>query len=95
MAESEINPMADRAMYQPAPRVHPGHHEGTFTRVVEEQAAKIPSSVFLVLALGAMAASALLEASRRTRMSRFVGLWPPALLSMGIYNKIVKSLGPG
>ena len=84
--ESEID-----EPYQPARRATARHAEGTLTRIVEEQTAKIPSAVFLVISLGAMAASAALELTGRTRWSRFLGMWVPSLLSMGIYNKIVKS----
>lgn len=96
MPSSDVNPMADRpidATFRPAPRENPAHAEGTFTQVIEGQTAKLPSSVFLALALASMAASAGLELARQTRLSRFVGMWPPTLLAMGIYNKIVKSLG--
>ncbi len=84
--ESEID-----ELYQPARRATARHAEGTLTRIVEEQTAKIPSAVFLVISLGAMAASAALELTGRTCWSRFLGMWVPSLLSMGIYNKIVKS----
>ena len=96
MAESEINPMHRRAAgetYRPAPRASAAHLEGTLTRLVEKQTAKIPSSVFLAAALGAMAVSATLEVLGQTRWSRFVGMWPSPLLTMGVYNKIVKSSG--
>ena len=84
--ESEID-----ELYQPARRATTRHAEGTLTRIVEEQTAKIPSAVFLVISLGAMAASAALELAGQTRWSRFLGMWVPSMLSMGIYNKIVKS----
>lgn len=90
----EINPMANRPPdYVPAPRENPSHAEGTFTRVIEAQTAKLPSSLFLGLALASIAASAILELAGRTRLSRFVGMWPPTLLAMGIYDKIVKTAG--
>ena len=34
-----------------------------------------------------------LELSGRPRASRFVSRWPTPLLLMGIYNKIVKTMG--
>jgi hypothetical protein len=94
MSEPEINPMRDReieALYHPTRRATTRHAEGTLTRIVEEQTAKIPSAVFFVISLGAMAASAAFELTGRTRWSRFFGMWVPSMLSMGIYNKIVKS----
>jgi hypothetical protein len=94
MSEPEVNPMRDREveeLYQPARRATARHAEGTLTRIVEEQTAKIPSAVFLVISLGTMVASAALEFAGRTRWSRFFGMWVPSLLTMGVYNKIVKS----
>lgn len=94
MSEPELNPMRDREieeLYQPTRRATARHAEGTLTRIVEEQTAKIPSAVFLVISLGAMAGSAALELAGQTRWSRFLGMWVPSLLTMGVYNKIVKS----
>jgi hypothetical protein len=94
MSEPEVNPMRDREieeLYQPARRATTRHAEGTLTRIVEEQTAKIPSAVFLVISLGAMAVSAVLEFAGQTRWSRFFGMWVPSLLTIGVYNKIVKS----
>ena len=75
------------------PVVRPEHAEGEIARLLEHQAAKIPSHWFLFSALGAMSAALALELAGRTRASRFVGLWPTPLLTLGIYNKIVKTLG--
>lgn len=94
MSEPEINPMRDRDIdepYQPTKRATARHAEGTLTRIVEEQTAKIPSAVFLVISLAAMATSFVLELAGRTRSSRFIGMWVPSLLTMGVYNKIVKN----
>jgi hypothetical protein len=41
-----------------------------------------------------MVASLGLELAGRTRASRFVGMWVPTLLITGVYNKLVKALGP-
>ncbi len=77
----------------PAPVVRPEHAEAPTARLIEQQSAKIPSHWFLMAALGAMAASLALEVSGRTRASQFVGRWPTPLLVMGMYNKLVKTLG--
>ncbi|MET0792168.1 MAG: hypothetical protein ABW061_11660 [Polyangiaceae bacterium] len=69
------------------------HNESSFTRVVEQQTAKIPSHFFLTASLLSMAASAFLELRGRTQGSRFIGSWAAPLLLMGVYNKLVKSLG--
>lgn len=94
MAELEVNPAADASlMTAPAPVVRPEHVEGDIARLIEQQTAKVPSHWFLAGALGAMGVSLILELSGRQRESRFVGQWPAPLLIMGIYNKLVKTLG--
>ena len=100
----EVNPAAKEAArgatrpgseipYEAAPVFREEHKEGRLTRVIEQQAAKLPSAAFLVAALAAMAASILFEVTGRRRAARFVGQWPGPLLSMGIYTKLVKTLG--
>lgn len=58
--------------------------------IIEEQTKKIPNLVFLGLALASMAASAVLTARKQKVVGSFVGLWAPAILSLGLYNKLVK-----
>ena len=58
--------------------------------IIEEQTKKIPNLVFLGLALASMAASAALTARKQKVLGNFVGLWAPAILSFGLYNKLVK-----
>jgi hypothetical protein len=77
----------------PAPVLRPEHAEGELARLIEQQTAKIPSHWFLIAAVGAMGLSLALEFSGRRRGSRFVGQWPAPLLIMGMYNKLVKTLG--
>lgn len=77
-----------------APVVRAEHAEGSLTRLVEEQTAKVPSHYFLFAAFVAMALSMGAEVVHRSRVSRFIGMWPAPLLVMGTYNKIVKLLGP-
>jgi len=95
--KSMLNPAAKSSLreYRRAPVRRVEHVEGSITRIIEEQTAKIPSDVFLLAALSAMAASLIYEMRGNLRVSRFVGMWPAALLVMGVYNKVVKSLGPG
>lgn len=69
------------------------HSESSITRLLEQQAARIPSHWFLVGALGSMGLSLALELKRQHRWSHFVGMWSHALLSVGVYNKLVKTLG--
>jgi hypothetical protein len=94
MAELEVNPAAEASLIAaPAPVLRPEHAEGDLARLIEQQTAKIPSHWFLIGALGAMSLSLMLEVSGRLRGSRFVGQWPAPLLIMGMYNKLVKTLG--
>jgi hypothetical protein len=44
-------------------------------------------------AIGSMGLSLVLELAGRHRESRFVAQWPAPLLIMGMYNKLVKTLG--
>ncbi len=94
MAE-DVNPAAESSeiSYEPAPVFREEHGENRATLLVEHQAAKIPSDLFLFLALAAMATSLVLEIAGRRRPSRFIGMWPGPLLVMGVYNKLVKTLG--
>lgn len=92
---SDVNPAAEASeqAYRPAPVFRAEHAESRFTRLVEQQAAKLPSHAFLVAAIAAMGCSLATELAGRTRVSRFVGMWPAPLLVMGVYNKLVKTLG--
>lgn len=93
--EVEANPEAEasEAAYTATPVIRTDHAEDGITRFIEQQAAKIPSHVFLFAALGAMALSVVLELTGRQRASRFVSMWPSALLTTGVYNKMIKTLG--
>jgi hypothetical protein len=71
----------------------PEHEEGIVARTIEQQTAKLPSDIFLWLAVGSMTCSATLKMMGRSHDSLFVGQWVPAFLILGLYNKIVKVLG--
>ena len=96
MTQPDVNPAAEKSLdvYLPAPVVSDEHGEDWLTRMVEQQTAKIPSSWFLLAALAAMGTSLALEIAGNERGSRLVGLWAPTLLITGVYNKMVKALGP-
>jgi hypothetical protein len=65
--------------------------EGSLTRRIEEQTAKIPSVNYLGLAVGSMAVSVAVQMfSKRLTLGTFIGLWAPSLLLIGVYNKLVK-----
>ena len=94
MSEIEVNPAADASLQSTvAPVLRPEHAEGEIARLIEQQTGKIPSHWFLFGALGAMGLAATLELTGRMRGSDFVRRWPTPLLILGIYNKLVKTLG--
>ena len=94
--QQDVNPASEKSAraYEPTPVVREEHEEGTLTSVIEQQTAKVPSDVFLFAALSAMGLSLALELSGRRDVSRFVGMWAPTLLTMGVYNKVVKLMKP-
>ena len=94
MSSFDINPAAAASLADvPAPVLRPEHVEAELGRLIEQQAAKIPSHWFLFSALASMGVSLALELRGCRRSSQFVGMWPAPLLALGIYNKIVKTLG--
>jgi hypothetical protein len=96
MPNPDVNPAAESSLssYEETPVLRPEHREGRVTRIIEQQSAKVPSNYFLMLAFLAMVSSLGFELAGRQRASRFVGMWPTPLLVMGVYNKLVKVLGP-
>jgi hypothetical protein len=76
-----------------ATNYNPEHKEGPVASAIEEQTAKLPSDLFLWLALGSIAASLVLQLTGHKKRSLFVGQWPPTFLILGLYNKLVKLEG--
>jgi hypothetical protein len=68
-------------------------NEGGTTRAIEERTSRIPSGAWLWAAGGSVAASLGLMLMGRRQDANFVGQWVPTLLMLGLYNKIVKTLG--
>jgi hypothetical protein len=93
--QDEVNPASEKSeqAYEPSRVVREEHEEGTLARIIEQQTAKLPSDFFLWCALGAMGFSLYLELTDRQERSRFVGMWAPSLLTMGVYNKMIKLIG--
>ena len=91
----EVNPASEASeiVYRSAPVFRAEHGESRITRLVEQQSAKVSSVIFLVVATASMAASLAFELAGNRRVSRFVGMWPGPILTMGIYNKLVKTFG--
>lgn len=95
---AEINPAEETSAgevreFRAAPVFREEHGEGSFTRVLEQQTAKIPSHWFLAASLGCMLGALGFESVGKKRWSRIVGMWAEPLLVMGVYNKLVKMLG--
>lgn len=67
--------------------------EGKVTIAIEKQTAKVPSGVYLSVAVTAMLASLILKSVGKKHSSLFVGQWVSPFLIMGLYNKIVKTEG--
>jgi hypothetical protein len=93
--QTEVNPAKDRSEveYEPSAVVRDRHSEGRLARLIEQQTAKLPSDFFLWTAFGAMGLSLFYEWRGRHNASRMVGMWAPTLLTMGVYNKVVKLIG--
>jgi hypothetical protein len=93
--ELPTNPMSEASeiVFEAAPVFRAEHGESRMTRLVEQQAAKVPSLAFLALATTVMVASLALEFGGRRRASRFLGMWPGPILTMGVYTKLVKTFG--
>lgn len=70
-----------------------GMREDEFTGAIESQTSRIPSTGYLAMALGSIAASAVLKSVGRDEWALFVGQWAPTFLILGLYNKLVKQLG--
>ena len=67
--------------------------EDRFTGAIEAQTSKVPSSTFLGLAIGSMAASFVLKMAGKDNWALFVGQWAAPFLILGNYNKMVKQHG--
>lgn len=70
-----------------------GEAEDRYTGAIESQTSKLPSSIFLGLAVGSMAASPILKVMDKEDWALFVGQWAAPFLIMGNYNKMVKQHG--
>jgi hypothetical protein len=51
--DQDVNPAAGRVGARESPVLRPEHAESSFTRLLEQQAAKIPSDLFLSAAIAA------------------------------------------
>jgi hypothetical protein len=69
------------------------NREGPIGRAIEEEAAKIPSDVFMWAAGASIVASLALKFAKRNHEALFVGQWAPTFLVLGLFNKLVKTTG--
>ncbi|MEO7043759.1 MAG: hypothetical protein ABI091_00525 [Ferruginibacter sp.] len=60
------------------------HQEGTLTKKIENQTAKLPSDTFLFAAIGSIALSLTLKTMGRRHDALFVGQWAAPLLLFGV-----------
>lgn len=94
--DEQVNPAreASASEYEPTPVTRAEHAEGALTRLIEQQTARVPSDLFLAATLGAISASLYFYLRGNKPRSMLLGLWAPTLLTMGVYNKLVKLLKP-
>lgn len=71
----------------------PNVREGQMTKEIENQTAKLPSTMWLGFAVASMVGSAILKMSGENHKALFVGQWAAPFLLLGVYNKIVKTEG--
>ena len=71
----------------------PDPTEDTFTKTIEKQTASMPSSMYLGVAVGAMAISLALQLGGGGKWGNFIAQWVPTWLIIGVYNKLVKLEG--
>jgi hypothetical protein len=69
------------------------HKEGTITKAIENQTAKLPSHTYLIGAGFAVAISLTLKMMGKKPEALFVGQWVAPILLLGVYNKLVKQMG--
>ena len=67
--------------------------EDRVTGAIESVTSQAPSSTYLGLALGSMAASAVLKLIGKDDWALFAGQWAAPFLIMGSYNKMMKQHG--
>lgn len=67
--------------------------EDSFTKSIEQYSARMPSSAYLGVAVGAMILSLALQVAGRGKWGNFIAQWMPTWLIIGLYNKLVKLEG--
>jgi hypothetical protein len=67
--------------------------EAEHTKKMERVTSRLPSDTWLYAAGASVALSLGLQIAGRKDDAIFVGQWAPTLLLMGVYNKLVKTVG--
>lgn len=67
--------------------------EDQVTAAIEKVTAQIPSSIYLLAALGSIAGSIAFKAAKKDHLALYVGQWVAPFLILGTYNKLVKLHG--
>ena len=67
--------------------------EDQVTAAIEKYTSKLPSSVYLALAIGSIGASIGFKIAKKDHLALFVGQWVAPFLILGTYNKLVKIHG--
>jgi hypothetical protein len=75
-------------------RVAPGEaQEDQITAAIEKYTSKVPSSLYLGLAVASILASVSFKAAGKDNEAIYIGHWVAPFLLLGIYNKLVKQHG--
>ncbi|HLV02822.1 MAG TPA: hypothetical protein VKZ59_16250 [Acidobacteriota bacterium] len=67
--------------------------EGRTATYIERQTSRLPSDLFLWMAVGSIGGALALRAMGKGEGANFVGQWAPTFLILGLYNKLVKVAG--
>lgn len=67
--------------------------EDQVTAAIETYTSKVPSSIFLGIAIASILGSVSLQVSGKKHEALFVGQWVAPFLILGLYNKMVKQHG--
>lgn len=73
--------------------LHNKAKEGKATAAVEKRTSRVPSMIYLIAGLSALASSSCMMFRGKKSKALLVGQWAAPLLIMGLYNKVVKTEG--
>ena len=67
--------------------------EDQVTAAIEKYTSKVPSSIYLALAIASIGGSISFKLAKKDHAALYVGQWVAPFLILGIYNKLVKIHG--